>query len=245
MAGENDFRIIGLDRPGIGLSSPHLYESILDFVPDLELLLDHLDVGRFAVVGLSGGGPYALATAFALPDRVTAAAILGGVVPNVGEDSMEGGVVGYLSRFRSALPWVSAPLSRLVQGLIVAVGPLGPQALGLYGHFAPEGDRIVLARPDIKAMFLDDLIKNSRRGMGAALNDLALFFRPWGFSVTEITVPVRWWHGDADNFVPLDHACQLIACIPNAQLYERPGESHLGGLGAAKEVIDVLLKIGL
>jgi pimeloyl-ACP methyl ester carboxylesterase len=61
--------------------------------------------------------------------------------------------------------------------------------------------------------------------------------------VTDINVPVRWWHGDADNWVPLAQAQKLVPVIPHAQLYLRPGESHLGGLGAAEEVLNVLLEV--
>lgn len=61
--------------------------------------------------------------------------------------------------------------------------------------------------------------------------------------MTDINVPVRWWHGDADNWVPLAQAQKLVPVIPHAQLYLRPGESHLGGLGAAEEVLNVLLEV--
>jgi pimeloyl-ACP methyl ester carboxylesterase len=114
MAATNDLRIIGFDRPGVGLSPPHLYPCIYDSVPDVEILLDQLEVERFAVVALSGGGPYALAIAHAMPDRVTVAAILGGVAPNVGEGRINGGLVGHLGSLRFALPWVRIPLASVL-----------------------------------------------------------------------------------------------------------------------------------
>jgi len=242
LAAKNDLRVIGIDRPGIGLSTGHLYRNILDFTTDVEILLNELKVDRFAIVGLSGGGPYALATAYAMPDRVTVAGILGGVAPHVGEESIEGGLVGYLSRLRSSLPFISLPLARVLQVAIFGLGPFGPQALDLFARYSPEGDRIVFAREEIKSMFIDDIIGNSRHGISAPLRDLALFLRPWGFSVADISVPVRWWHGDADHFVPLEHAEHLVPLIPHAQLYIRPGESHLGAFGAAEEVLHVLLE---
>jgi pimeloyl-ACP methyl ester carboxylesterase len=242
MAEEHGFRIVAVDRPGIGLSTSHLYRSILDAVPDIEILLDHLDVERFVVVGLSGGGPYALATAFSMPDRVTVAGILGGVAPHVGPDSIAGGLVGYLARTGPALPWVRRPLSQLLRGVVACAAPVGPQALWLYSRISPEGDRLVLEREEIKAMFLGDLMKNSRRRLGAPLNDLILFLRPWDFSVRDIRVPVRWWHGDADHIVPFEHGRHVVSLIPHAQLYVRHGESHLGGLGAAGEVLQTVLK---
>ncbi|WP_310526374.1 alpha/beta hydrolase, partial [Nocardioides sp.] len=83
-AAELGVRIIGIDRPGIGASSPYLYADVLEWTEDLRLLLDALGVDTFRLVGLSGGGPYVLAAGAAMPDRVHAAAVLGGVAPTQG-----------------------------------------------------------------------------------------------------------------------------------------------------------------
>ena len=92
-------------------------------------------------------------------------------------------------------------------------------------------------------MFLDDLFGNSRRGLQAPVYDLILFTRPWGFSFRDIRVPLWWWHGDADHIVPLAHAQDVAPPIPGAGLTIRPGESHLGGFGAAEEVLAKLLEL--
>jgi pimeloyl-ACP methyl ester carboxylesterase len=136
-----------------------------------------------------------------------------------------------------------APLSLGLTALVWAVRPVASPAFELYARISPEGDQRVFARPEIKAMFLDDLRNGSRRGMAAPILDFLLFSRPWGFSVRDITVPVRWWHGDADNFVPLAHGQHMVSLIPDAELYVRPGESHLGGFGAAEEVLTKLLAV--
>ena len=80
-AEENDIRLIGVDRPGIGSSTPHQYENVRAFADDLRTMADTLGIDKMAVVGLSGGGPYTLACAAAMPDRVVAAGVLGGVAP--------------------------------------------------------------------------------------------------------------------------------------------------------------------
>jgi pimeloyl-ACP methyl ester carboxylesterase len=77
VAEEVGVRFIGIDRPGTGLSSPHLYESILDHTADLEILVDQLRVQEMAVIGLSGGGPYALAAGCAMADRIKVVAVMG------------------------------------------------------------------------------------------------------------------------------------------------------------------------
>ena len=132
-------RIIGIDRPGTGLSTRHLYQNMADFAPDVAILMDELGVGRFAVVGLSGGGPYTLSLAHGLPDRVAVAGVLGGGVPNVGDEGSEGGVVGFLAPIRPLLPLIGHPVARVFQVLVKAIKPVGTQALDLFGGVAAFG----------------------------------------------------------------------------------------------------------
>ncbi|MFC6343973.1 alpha/beta fold hydrolase, partial [Nocardioides hankookensis] len=65
-AERHGLRLIGLDRPGIGSSTSHLYPDVLDWTRDLELVLETLAIDTVRVIGLSGGGPYALAAGAAL-----------------------------------------------------------------------------------------------------------------------------------------------------------------------------------
>jgi pimeloyl-ACP methyl ester carboxylesterase len=242
-ADELDVRLIGIDRPGVGDSTPHLYDYILDFAADLELAIDDLGVGDLAMIGLSGGGPYVLACVYAMPERVVAGGILGGVAPARGDDAVQGGLVGLLAPLSAAVKRFRVPLSLALSSLVWSMRPLASPGLDIYARFSPEGDRRIFARPEIKAMFLDDLLGGSRRGLRAPVYDLILFTRPWGFSLSDIKVPIRWWHGDADHIVPLAHGVHVLPLIPDAELYVRPGESHLGGLGAAEDVLGTLLAL--
>ncbi|HZQ88014.1 MAG TPA: alpha/beta hydrolase [Acidimicrobiales bacterium] len=233
-------RLIGIDRPGTGYSTNHLYESILDFVDDLRMVFDALALDQAAVIGLSGGGPYALAAGYGLADRVPVVGVLGGVAPTRGDDGVSGGLVGFADRFAPLLPVFRVPIGGLLTALIQGIKPIGLQALALYARISPPGDQIVFADPDIQEMFLDDLT-GRRQQLRAPANDIVLFTRPWGFSVRDIRVPVKWWHGDSDNIVPLSHGERMVELLPDAELFIRPGESHLGGFAAAEEVLKTLI----
>jgi pimeloyl-ACP methyl ester carboxylesterase len=233
-------RIVGVDRPGIGSSTPHLYRSIADFEPDLTRLLDSLGIGRYLVIGLSGGGPYALAAAHAQPERVVAAGILGGVAPTVGVDAIDGGLVSLGRRLAPAIALGRVPLGVSLSGLVRVARPLASPALEVYARLSPEGDRRLLARPEFKAMFLDDLINGSRKQLSAPLADVLLFSRHWGFEVDQVAVPVRWWHGDADHIIPFGHGVHMVDRLPDAELIVQPGESHLAGLGVAEDILTTL-----
>jgi pimeloyl-ACP methyl ester carboxylesterase len=240
-AAELDVRIVGIDRPGIGLSTPHLYGSILDFATDLETALDRLGLDKVTVIGMSGGGPYALAAGRALPDRVAAVGVLGGVAPTRGPDAVEGGLVGIFARIAPLLPVLRVPASALLSTFVRLVRPVGPQALGLYARLSTESARRVLHQPEFKIMFLDDLLGNSRRGVRAPILDVILFTRHWGFTLDDVEVPVEWWHGDADPIVPLAHAHHCVDRLPKAELTVLRGESHLGGMAQAEHMLAWLL----
>lgn len=242
-ARELGIRIIGVDRPGVGASTPHLYSSLLDFAPDLAELANGLGLQRFAMLGLSGGGPYVLACGLAMPKRVAVGGVLGGVAPTQGPDAQPGGLVGRLAPLAPLTETLRVPLSLLLSLGLRISRPIFSPAFDLYARLSPEADRRVFARPEMKAMFLDDLVRGSSQGMAAPIYDLVLFCRPWGFSVRDLTVPIRWWHGDADHIVPLSHGENLVSLIPDAKLFVRPGESHLGNLNAAEEVLNTLLAV--
>ena len=240
-AAELGVRLIGLDRPGVGHSTPHLYSSIGDFAVDLEQVLDRLGIGDFAMLGLSGGGPYVLGCAAALPDRMKVAGVLGGVAPAVGPDAAEGGVVALAATFAPVLSALRVPLSWLLAGFFWSARPVAVPAFLLYARFSPEGDRALFARPEMRAMFLDDLLTGGRPGLRAPVFDVVLFGRHWGFELADIRIPVHWWHGDADHIIPMAHGRHVVRRLADAQFYVRPGESHLGTLAAAEDVLGTLL----
>lgn len=121
-----------------------------------------------------------------------------------------------------------------------AVNPLAHPLYRAFARVMPEGDRRVLSDPALEAMFIDDLTFASRRQFQAMVNDLILIGRPWGFRLADVQVPVRWWHGDSDPFVPLEQAQRTADRLPDVELIVRPAESHLGDFAAADEVLHAL-----
>ncbi|QYJ05498.1 alpha/beta hydrolase [Nocardioides panacisoli] len=243
-AADAGLRLIGIDRPGIGRSTPHLHRDVLSFTGDLAALLDARGIDTVRTIGLSGGGPYALAAAVGMPDRVPGVAVLGGVAPTRGVDAIGGGPIQLAVRLAPLLRAARVPVGALLPPLIQLIKPAGGSILDLYAAVQPRGDKELLAIPEFKAMFLDDLIGGTRRSAQAPLADLVLFSRPWGFDLADVAVPVRWWHGDADHIVPLHHGEHCIGRLPDATLSVLPGVSHLGGLSEARDVLKEITDIG-
>ena len=233
--------MIGVDRPGIGSSTPHEYATVIDFADDLRTIADTLGIDKMAVIGLSGGGPYTLGCAAAMPERVIAVGVLGGVAPTQGSDGIGGGLMGNVGiPVAPLLEKARAPISMFAAGLIRLLKPVAEPALYLYSRVSPEGDRRLLTRPEFKAMFLDDLLNGSRKQLAAPFADVVVFSRDWGFQLGEINVPVRWWHGDCDHIVPYSHGAHVVAMLPRAELYPLQGESHLGGMGQAEAIMQTM-----
>jgi len=170
--------------------------------------------------------------------------VLGGVAPTRGVDAAAGGIIQLAVRLAPLLAAARVPLGVALTAAIRVVRPLAGTGLDLYAAVQPPGDRTLLARPEFKAMFLDDLLNGSRFQTSAPLSDLVLFTRDWGFSAADVRVPVRWWHGDDDHIVPFAHGRHMVDRLPDATMTVIDGESHLGGLAIAEQVIGTLLELG-
>jgi len=238
LAAERGIRLIGVERPGTGYSTSYTYDRIIDWAEDLEAFADGLGLRKFAVVGLSGGGPYVLAACKALPDRVVAGAVLGGIGPTRGPETAP----GYTRLLPLAYPILAAlrrPLGELLSTVVKGVRSVASEGYDLYKNYiSPPSDRAVLADPAMKAVFLYDLTTALEGGLRAPISDIVLFGRHWGFSIRDIRVPVRFWHGDADKIVPLSHGEFQAALVPGADLVVCPGGGHFAGYILGRDVLD-------
>jgi pimeloyl-ACP methyl ester carboxylesterase len=242
-AEKRGLRIVCVERPGIGSSTDHCYREVRDWADDVAVVADHFGHERFLVVGLSGGGPYALATGHELPERVVAVGILGGLVPTCGEEAAAGGVVALSRPFNRLLTGLRRPLGRGLWAFVRAAEPVSHPAYRAFATVMPDGDTKVFSDPAMEEMFIDDLTRGARGQFQAFVNDLVLVGRPWGFRLADVRVPVRWWHGDADPFVSLEAAKRACRTLPNCELRTRHGESHMGGFAASDRMLASLQRL--
>ncbi|HQQ64094.1 MAG TPA: alpha/beta hydrolase [Pseudomonadales bacterium] len=241
-AREHGIRILCIERPGIGLSTPHLYENLCEWGEDMREVADKLGLQRFGLVGLSGGGPYVLATAHAMPERVIAGTIFGGVAPSVGPDAPSGGHVAKAVPVQRALAWLRKPLGWTLSNTVLSLHPFANRVFDTMLRFAPEQEASMLGRQDLRAMFLDDLLLGSKTGIQSIVNDIILFARPWGFSLADIHIPLHFWQGTEDLIVPAEHAEALATRIPGAGFTLCEGQGHLAGLDHTTDALDFILQ---
>jgi pimeloyl-ACP methyl ester carboxylesterase len=232
-------RIIAPDRPGQGLSTARRGRAIADWPDDVRELADALGMTRFAVVGISGGGPYAAACAWRLPERVSRAAIISGVVPGAGPElatDLRRRSHGLLNLVLDA-PW----LMRAVMNLgAVPCRRLPRRIFQLVRALAPPEDQPILRRAEVAAALSASLREAFRNGGQGVADELLLLMRPWTVRLEEIQVSVRLWHGEADGIVPITMGRYLARSIPDCRAEFIPGGGHYVAFDRIEPVLDAM-----
>jgi len=216
-------RVVAVDRPGHGLSDFQPDREILDWPDDVSELAEALDMDRFAVLGISGGGPYAAACAFKIPKRLAATAIVCGMGPAEAPGVKDG------------LAWkFAAGRSSLMRRMVLMFMSFGmrtrPATFVSQINDAMKGPdkALLLAKPDL-AKGMIDLWSTCFRESGIAgiHHEAALYARPWGFRLQDITAEVHLWHGAEDANVPVSVGHYVADAIPNCQARFLENEGHL------------------
>jgi pimeloyl-ACP methyl ester carboxylesterase len=234
-------RLITVDRPGFGLSDFQPGRRLMDWPADIAELANALGLGRFALLGHSGGGPHALACAQALPDRLTKVGIACGFAPMDRPGALEG-----MSRqmqqgigLFTHMPW----MARLLFASLPRQYRRDPERAfeRQFGHGLPASDRAILDRQDIRANVMAGAVEALRSGARGLAHEAPLFLgQPWGFQLEAIRVPVRLWYGEADSIVPLQMGRYLASAIPQSELTIFPGEGHMLHITHWEEILRAL-----
>jgi pimeloyl-ACP methyl ester carboxylesterase len=230
-------RLITVDRPGYGGSSPLPGRSVVDFVADLLELMEFLELARTPVVGWSGGGPYAVAAAWAAPDRFPRI----GLVASPGPEAVMPQEVSRRSdEARSIALRLGAGDESAVEEVrrhlsFYAENPLALLEQALAREENP--DRHVLIREDVTDAFRTMWTEGARQGAEGLVSDWCADAPGWGFSLSEVRNPVHVWHGEADGIVPQSHARFLADGLPQAVLVLYPGEGHSIAIAHWDEVL--------
>lgn len=221
---ERGIAVIAPDRAGYGGSSFDPGRTVGSSARDIGELVNHIGLGRCGVVGVSGGGPTALACSALIPLQVTAVATVGSPAPLVPRDPSLPPDRLFVRTARR-----SETAARVLFSLMVHAGRLRPEkALDtLAAHMAEADLRVLRDEPALRSAMLDDLRHPSPTAAKAAARDFRLFARRWDVDLAGAAAPVRVWHGDSDRNVPPEHARVIASLCPTAQLHMVEGGGHM------------------
>jgi pimeloyl-ACP methyl ester carboxylesterase len=242
VAQERGLRVISLDRPGLGNSSRIPERTLLHVPPLLDELADALELGPCDVLGMSGGGPYALACAWALPHRVRTAVICCGAPPLDSPEARRKFWILY-----RALMAVHDRFPRVVQSMLAPAALAGRIRLPwplmrLAALTMGPRDREFLSNKARFDEFYPSFRDAMRSGHRAIYDDGRCYAQPWPFDVAQIRVPVRIWHGSQDPNFHHSLAERLASRIPGAVFHLREEGHYSLPAFRTEEIIDDLLE---
>lgn len=220
---EAHVRLILPHRPGFGGSDPDPRRTLVSWPADVDALADALGLGRFAVLGVSAGGPYAAACARALAPRVGVTVLASCTVPLWGP----GARPATTPLLRVGLRTVRHPRAgRCAAELLVRAFRARPEALP--AALERRGSRADRAHLDERrrAELVAGVLEATADGPACILDDVRIALGPWGFAAHEVPGRVLLWHGRDDATVPLGHALAHTATIPGLRTTVLPGEGH-------------------
>jgi len=216
LARELGYRMLTPDRPGFGGSDPQPGRTLEDWPADAAALMDALGVGRFAVSGGSGGGPYAVVCGVLLGDRVTAVALSAPAEPRSAPSH------GFLPlEDPAALRERGETIARLARD----------DPAGLAAFFAPDlsatdREQQDALDPATAARMLENLREAFRQGAGAYVEDHTINSSDCAYLLPRLARPTRIWQGDDDSNVPAESTRWLAEQIPGAELTVLTGAGH-------------------
>jgi len=219
---ELNVRVIAPDRPGYGLSLFRLGRKILDWPEVVIYLANALKIDRFAVLGISGGGPYAASCALKIHDRLVKTGIACGMGPSSAPGMKDGG------------SWTLPGTPSLIRRVILMLTSIGlrkdpDQFLTRTKEAISEPDKQLLDQPELAAFFINSMQEAFRNGIRGANQEAALYTHPWGFNLQNIAAKVHLWHGEQDINVPISVGRYMAEHIPGciSKFYEAEGHFTL------------------
>lgn len=225
-ARQNNIRLIVMDRPGYGLSGPKRLAKIAHWTHDLIELANHLEIDRFGVLGVSGGGPYALACAYQFPSRLSAIGVVCGLGPVYSNWALKR--MKWPARIGFFLAKSAPVLLPVLYGNMTAkLMHWRPQMCqSLLTIAAPQSDRTVLRKPEVAENISGSIKAALHQGAKGALADFYRYVNDWGFKPENIEIPINLWHGTVDTVVPACHTEYFANIIPKTRCEYLPGEGH-------------------
>jgi len=225
-------QIISIDRPGYGLSTFKPPKSLCDFANDLNFLINHLGIARFAVIGWSGGGAFALTYTALFPERVTHAVVVG--APALPFDVSTAHNVPF-ARFIMKLPFLGMlALKSMYAQAVKANSDISAFLASRQGRQMIKG----LHKEDAKffsnrmwatLMYgsMAEAFRQGNLGVKTVFLEHQLFMKHWPVSFSRIPAgKVFVWQGAEDKTCRVNNAYRIAHVVSGAHLKIFADQGH-------------------
>lgn len=221
-------RLISLDRPGFGLSDPKPNRTLLDWTNDVNEAADYLKLGKFSIIGVSGGGAFAAACAYKLTERLHSAALVASTIPFVNGKSPKGTMTANKIAFFLArkAPWLVRASYRSTKKLLEEQPEKFMEQNKKGNKHLHEWDRQFLQTDEQLKGLMVHMGEAFRISVDECVNEPVLLSKPWGFAFKDIPVPIDVWHGEGDRMAPAGEMRKAVSAIPNCQAHFIAGAGH-------------------
>jgi len=232
--------VVTFDRPGYGQSSPWRDRTVLDIADDALAVADAAGWDRFSVLGISGGGPHALALGVRAPERIVRLGVAVGGTPAelIDADDLIAHNAEGLRRVREegreSLEEFMAPIAEQLAADTMA-------AFDDAVADSPEPDRQWTARPEVREALVEGIREAFANGPEGWLDDAWALSTDWGFALGDVTAPVWFWYGELDRNVPIGAVRRMTEQLNVASFELIPGKGHFGWLEQEGQVLRTLL----
>jgi len=223
-------RIIGIDRPGIGISKFQPGRRLIDWPTTVLSIANTFGIKKFSILGISGGGPYALSCAYAIPERLNSVSIISGMGPFIYQESLNGKAM--------LIPKQIGVIRRLIAWGLKASVLKNPEKLkeNIYKTL-PKQDIEYLSLPGKMENLIDIFKECFKQGLNGYLYEAKLYRKNWGFRIPDIKTKVSLWHGTIDQNVSAELARRIASEIPNCRSTFVENEGHFSLTGKYLKII--------
>ena len=217
-------RFISVDRPGLGLSDFQPDRTLLDWPDDIIELADHLGLEKFVVGGMSGGGPYAAACAYKIPERLICCGIIAGIGPidMSTKDMMRSNRMLFF--FARRMPF----MLKLIMKRYKKAFDDPEKIQERFVNTLLEPDRKCFEDPKNLNLMIEETKEAFHPGLEGAVHEGKIFARPWGFDLKDISpdLQVYLWQGELDVNVPISMGRKMCEMIPKCESKFFPDDAH-------------------
>jgi len=218
-------RFIGIDRPGFGLSDYKPKRTLLDWADDVSELADALAIDRFSILSISGGGPYAAACAYKIPDRLVSVGIVCGMGP-VEVPGLTDPMI-WVNRYGLRM---AGQFPKMVRSLFLCYAfflrHYPELMLSFLSGEVEDPDKLALKNDKLINVFSASLREAFFNSLLWPSTDFILYSQPWGFRLQDIPIQVHLWHGEMDKMVPPQMGRYMAKIIPDCRATFYPDEGH-------------------